>query len=91
MKYTIATTNTFLNDIKKIKKRHYNLELLFDIVKKLQNGEKLEPKFRDHNLSGNYKGYRECHILNDWLLVYKIEENILTLYLSRTGTHSDLF
>ncbi|MBF1198794.1 MAG: type II toxin-antitoxin system YafQ family toxin, partial [Fusobacterium periodonticum] len=54
-------------------------------------GEKLEEKYKDHYLQGNYSGFKECHIKPDWLLVYKIEDNVLVLTLSRTGTHSDLF
>ena len=61
------------------------------VVTLLASGETLPVEFRDHSLSGNYSGYRECHIQPDWLLVYKITENQLLLTLYRTGTHSDLF
>lgn len=57
----------------------------------LANGETLPPKYKDHELKGNYQGHRECHIEPDWLLIYKIENDILILTLTRTGTHSDLF
>ena len=67
------------------------IELINQIIKKLANGEKLEEKNKDHDLHGNWEGYRECHILPDWLLVYKYIEDELILYLTRTGTHSDLF
>ena len=72
-------------------KRGLKMELLEDIIKKLANGEALAEKHRDHSLTGNWVGYRECHILPDWLLVYRVENNVLVLTLARTGTHSDLF
>lgn len=74
-----------------LKKRGLNIELLDSIVEKLLLGIPLEEKYRDHSLSGNYKGYRECHIQPDWLLIYLIENDILTLTLIDTGTHADLF
>lgn len=90
-KYEIKVTNTFSKEVKKIKKRGYNLSKLEKVVEMLANGNILPEQYRDHALSGNYKGYRECHIEPDWLLIYKIQDNILVLTLSRTGTHSDLF
>ena len=77
--------------MKKLKKRKYDLKLLAKIINKLSDSEVLSEKYRDHYLTGDYKGFRECHIQPDWLLIYKIEKNILVLTLSRTGTHSDLF
>ena len=68
-----------------------NIALLKDIVTKLANGEPLDARHKDHPLSGDWIGHRECHIQPDWLLVYRIENDILVLTLSRTGTHSDLF
>nr|WP_181365796.1 type II toxin-antitoxin system YafQ family toxin [Butyrivibrio fibrisolvens] len=91
MKYTIKPTNKFQKDLKRVQKRGYDMNLLTDIVKKLANGEQLPRENRDHPLTGNYKGTRECHIQPDWLLVYEINEADLYLYLTRTGTHSDLF
>ena len=91
MKLTIKTTKRFDKDLKKLKKRKYDLKLLAKIINKLSDSEILPEKYRDHYLTGNYKGFRECHIQPDWLLIYKIEKNILVLTLSRTGTHSDLF
>lgn len=61
------------------------------MVERLANGETLEPKYRDHDLTGNYKGCRECHIAPDWLLVYEVVEDVLVLMLYRTGSHSELF
>ena len=89
LKLQISTK--FHKDYKRIKKRGYNLSLLQEVLDKLCFQETLESKYRDHALSGSYKGFRECHIQTDWLLIYKIEKNILVLTLSRMGTHSDLF
>ena len=88
--YEISYTTSFNRDLKKIKKRGYDLKLMSVVVRKLQLGESLEPKYKDHYLTGNWKGYRECHILPDWLLVYNVDDDKLVLVLSRTGTHSDL-
>lgn len=89
--YNIVATNKFKKDLKLAIKRGYNISLLNDIVEKLARGEKLPDKNKDHNLIGNYLGCRECHITPDWLLIYEICDNELILYLTRTGTHSDLF
>ena len=91
MKYTIKPTTKFQKDLKRVEKRGYNISLITDIIKKLANGEVLPPKNKDHALTGNYTGCRECHITPDWLLIYEINNNELFLYLTRTGTHSDLF
>ena len=88
---TLKTTTKFNRDLKLIKKRGYNIKKLEVIVNKLLREETLEAKYKDHKLSGEYEGCRECHIEPDWLLVYYVENDILTLTLSRTGTHSDLF
>ena len=87
----IKFTSKFKKDYKLIKKRGMNINLLKEIVNKLANNILMEEKYKDHELMGNYKGFRECHIQPDWLLIYLIEDNKLTLTLSRTGTHSDLF
>lgn len=87
----IVLSNRFRKDLKLAKKRAYNLELLNDIVDKLAAQIPLPPQNRDHALSGDYAGFRECHIQPDWLLVYRIDNDELLLFLSRTGTHSDLF
>lgn len=91
MKYEIVVTNQFKKDYKRAKKRNQNISLLKEIITKLARGETLPDKNKDHALSGKWIGYRECHIQPDWLLVYRIEDNVLVLTLSRTGTHSDLF
>ena len=91
MKYTVRPTSRFQKDLKRIAKRGYNTELLTAVIKKLANGEPLAQKHRDHALTGDYAGCRECHITPDWLLIYEISDDTLLLYLTRTGTHSDLF
>lgn len=91
MKYEIKPSNQFKKDVKLAHKRGYDLKLLTAVIEKLANGEVLDPKYRDHQLSGNFGFYRECHIQPNWLLIYEIEDSSLILYLSRTGTHSDLF
>ncbi|MBQ1462251.1 MAG: type II toxin-antitoxin system YafQ family toxin [Selenomonas sp.] len=91
MTFDVQYTNRFLKDLKLAKKRKLNTNLLRDVIEKLRTGQKLDNKYHDHQLSGDYANYRECHIQPDWLLVYKIEMGIMTLTLMRTGTHSDLF
>ena len=87
----IVASNRFKKDLKLAIRRGYKIELLDEVVKKLVSEEELEERYRDHALGGNYKGLRECHITPDWLLIYEIIDSELVLYLSRTGTHSDLF
>lgn len=91
MKYKLKITNRFKKDLKLAKKRGLNLYKLEEVVDKLQNNIPLEEKYQDHNLKGDYQGFRECHIQPDWLLIYLKEDDILTLTLISTGTHSDLF
>lgn len=91
MKYKIVQTGRFKKDLKLAKKRGYNLALLATVVDTLASGNSLPECYRDHSLSGNYGGCRECHITPDWLLIYEIADDELFLYLTRTGTHSDLF
>ena len=88
---TIVRSNRFLKDLRLAKKRNLDLTILDDVVMKLANQEKLEDKYHDHALSGEYKDFRECHVKPDWLLVYAIDDEELELFLFRTGTHSDLF
>ena len=85
----VSFTSQFKKDYKLCKKRGYNMELIQSVIDILAIPEALPEKNRDHNLTGNYANKRECHILTDWLLVYRIEGSELVLY--RTGTHSDLF
>ncbi len=90
-KYNIVQTTKFKKDLKLAKKRGYDLSLLGKIVDLLAAGQELPKKNKDHALIGNYGACRECHITPDWLLIYEISDNELILYLTRTGTHSDLF
>lgn len=87
----IVLSNRFKKDLKLAAKRGYDLDLLDAVVTNLAERRPLAEKYRDHELTGNYSGFRECHIQPDWLLVYRVEANELILFLSRTGTHSDLF
>ena len=88
---TIKYETTFKRDFKRIVKRGYNVRLLEEVIEILANGETLPEKYKDHSLNGDYSDCRECHITPDWLLIYKINDDELILYLTRTGTHSDLF
>lgn len=90
-KYQIVPTSKFKKDLKTVIRRGYNVELLGTVVDLLAAGKVLPEKYRDHSLIGNYKGCRECHITPDWLLIYEVSDGELILYLTRTGTHSDLF
>lgn len=89
--YKISASTKFKKDLKLAIKRGYNISLLDVVVTTLAAGETLDTVYLDHPLKGDYKGFRECHITPDWLLVYEIENDALILHLTRTGTHSDLF
>lgn len=91
MKYELEATGRFKKDLNLAIKRGYNMALLQTVIDQLCNGEPLPVKNQDHALTGNWVNYRECHVTPDWLLIYKTEEDILILTLTRTGTHSDLF
>ena len=88
---TIKYETGFKKDYKRIVKRGYNVSLLEEVINQLANKSSLPKKYKDHGLSGNYVGFRECHITPDWLLIYQIDDKELILYLTRTGSHSDLF
>lgn len=90
-KYTVKTTTLFKKDFKLAMKRGLNVELLENVIALLAMGEPLPARNKDHALTGNWVGHRECHVLPDWLLVYRIEDDVLVLTLARTGSHSDLF
>lgn len=87
----LVMTTQFRKDLKRINKRGKDLSLLKDVLQTLREEQALEEKYRDHALTGNYIGFRECHIQLDWLLVYAINKEELILTASRTGSHSDLF
>ena len=89
MTYRLRPTSKFQRDVKRVERRGYTLSLLSDVIKQLAAGESLPPKYKDHALTGDYAGCRECHITPDWLLIYKQTDD--ELRLSRTGSHADLF
>lgn len=91
MKYEIVPSNQFRKDLKLAQKRGYDIDKIKKVISALAGGETLEAKYRDHALTGDYSGFRECHIQPDWLLIYQISGDRLILFLARTGTHSDLF
>ena len=87
----LVPSNRFKKDLKTAQKRGLDISLLRSVVNTLAEEKPLAPKHRDHELTGEYSGFRECHIQPDWLLVYRIEQDELELFLFRTGTHADLF
>ena len=90
MIYKLALTSRFNKDLKKILKRGYAMQDLHNVINLLQAGINLPSKYRDHALGGNWTGHRECHVKPDWLLIYKVENEVLVLTLVRTGSHSDI-
>ncbi|EJN94192.1 type II toxin-antitoxin system YafQ family toxin [Streptococcus ratti] len=89
--YQVKFTSAFKKSFKRMKKRGMDVSLLDDVIEKLHLGQALEDRYRDHELKGSFKGFRECHIKPDWLLIYLLEDDILTLTLVDTGSHADLF
>ena len=89
--YELELTPQYLKDLKLARKRGLDESKLNEVILKLILGEELPKKNRDHSLTGNYKGFRECHISPDWLLIYSRDITIKIVTLVRTGTHSDLF
>lgn len=87
----IVPSNQFKKDLKLAKKRGLKLDRLTTVVNTLAAQQPLDEKYRDHGLTGNYRGFRECHIEPNWLLVYRVDNDELELFLFRTGTHTDLF
>lgn len=87
----LVETKEFHKDLKRIRRRNLDISKLQEVILKLRREEKLDPKHRDHALSGDRKGYRECHVTPDWLFIYKVNKGELILTAFRTGTHSDLF
>ena len=90
MKYGVRKTSRYKKSLKKMLKRGKDIKKLTNVVLKLANGEQLPPQYTDHPLSGDLAGLRDCHIENDWVLLYEIKDNLLILSLADTGTHSDL-
>ena len=91
MSKQVIWTNQFKKDYKLAMKRELPIEELDNVIRLLAEDEPLPEKYRDHDLSGNWKGFRECHIQPNWLLIYRVFNNNLILSLARTGSHSDLF
>ncbi|SEA48145.1 mRNA interferase YafQ [Eubacterium aggregans] len=89
--YTLKFTTAYKKGYKRIKKRGLSLIRLDAVIEMLRKGQKLPEKYYDHTLKGSLEGFHECHIQPDWLLIYLIEDDILTLTLVDTGSHSDLF
>ena len=89
--YQVKFTTAYKKAYKFMKKRGLDISLLDEVVDLLRQGRQLEERYRDHGLTGDLAGFRECHIKPDWLLIYLIENDILTLTLIDTGSHSDLF
>ncbi|WP_307755747.1 type II toxin-antitoxin system mRNA interferase toxin, RelE/StbE family [uncultured Cloacibacillus sp.] len=90
-KYTVKYTSRFKKEAKRAEKQGKNMALLKTTAALLSSGESLPPKFKDHALTGNWEGYRECHLSPDWLLIYLIENDVLVLTLTRTGSHAEIF
>lgn len=91
MKYTVKETTAFRKGLKRMLKRGVDRTKLSAVVRILARGEALPPQYHDHALTGDLEGLRDCHIEPDWLLLYRIEDDVLVLTLTRTGTHADLF
>lgn len=91
MKYEVKLTSQFKRDLKLARKQGKDIDKLFDVISTIAEGKKLDEKYRDHNLSGDYAGCRECHVEPDWLLIYEVMDQVLVLMVYRVGTHSELF
>lgn len=89
--FQFQQSNKFKKDYKKLKHSGKDMALLKDIMRKIILGESLQLKYKDHKLIGLYKGYRECHIEPDWLLIFKKDTEKKVITFARTGTHSELF
>lgn len=87
----IVSSNQFKKDLKRAKKRGFDFDRLTEVVNMLADQQNLPERYRDHNLIGDYSEFRECHVQPDWLLIYRIDDDQLELFLFRTGTHADLF
>jgi mRNA interferase YafQ len=85
----LHTTTKFKKDYKRAKNRNLNMQLLKDVIEMLLEEKPLGPQYFDHPLTGNWKNYRECHIQNDWLFIYRVEKEKLILVATRTGAHAD--
>ena len=86
----VVLSKRFRKDLKRAQKRGLDLDLLDAVVNQIAQRKTLDQRYRDHELTGQYAGFRECHVKPDWLLIYRVEEDEVFLLLSRTGTHSDV-
>ncbi len=91
MKYAIVKTTRFKKNLEKMLRRGKDIKKISRVVSMLACGESLPPHYKDHALTGDLVGLRDCHVENDWLLIYRFEDDVLVLTLTDTGTHSDLF
>ena len=91
MKYAVVKTKRFRKGLKKMLRRGKDLKKISRVIALLANGETLPPHYKDHALTGDFIGFRDCHVENDWVLIYSIETGELVLTLTDTGTHADLF
>ena len=91
MSYRVQWTNRFKKDYKLCESRGLDMPLIDDVIRLLAENGSLPAEYKEHNLTGDWKGFRECHIRPDWLMIYAIRNEVLTLTLARTGSHSDLF
>jgi mRNA interferase YafQ len=89
-KYQLRRTTAFKKDLRRLSRQGRDLSQLQIVVDTLLEGEQLDPIFLDHSLTGNWKGFKDCHIASDWVLLYKIDAKVLVLTLTRTGSHSEL-
>lgn len=89
MTLQIERSSQFKKDYKRLKRQGADIDKLLDVLNRLIAEESLDRRYLDHELKGNWRGYRECHIEPDWLLIYTVDGE--TLRLARTGSHSDLF
>jgi mRNA interferase YafQ len=85
----LRPTKAFDRDLKRLRKRGANMARLHDVIEWIRQGRGLEARHREHPLAGDWRGWRECHVEPNWVLIYKATET--ELILGRTGTHSDLF
>ncbi len=93
-KYRVKWSSKFKKDYKLAVRRGYDISLIDNVIRLIAKGDeqkRLIDEYDDHELSGDWKGYRELHVEPDWILIYYLEDDVLVLTLSRTGTHSDLF
>jgi mRNA interferase YafQ len=88
--YAIRATGKFKKDLKRLIKQGRDIGALETVVMLLAHGETLPEKYKDHSLKSNWVGFRDCHIQPDWVLIYKVDAEVLTLTLTRTGSHSEL-